>query len=279
MSWKSILKIQIRDIEPKDNPLSDEFEPPKIPELKENEVVKTLEDIIKLNVENIISDGFVKQIVKIDFDFTEDYIGLEQNIGKGLEIYISPVIVTITSKQMKIFMDEYVQSKRNRRTNITLLERLTEEITKSLLMTNEYLFEVEMDRRNKKDRSKIIKLVEKMLYDLMESLESDESNQGNFGMINFERFKFSDSTEIKLLEDIVSEEADNFEERFDSEERVRSLVQEILYEAWWSQLNEDEQISSDLNMGMQTIDEYVATPEEYIESKVEEELGRRRKSG
>ena len=238
-----------------------------------------MEDIIKLNVENIISDGFVKQIVKIDFDFTEDYIGLEQNIGKGLEIYISPVIVTITSKQMKIFMDEYVQSKRKRRTNTTLLERLTEEITKSLLMTNEYLFEVEMDRRNKKDRSKIIKLVEKMLYDLMESLESDESNQGNFGMINFERFKFSDSTEIKLLEDIVSEEADNFEERFDSEERVRSLVQEILYEAWWSQLNEDEQISSDLNMGMQTIDEYVATPEEYIESKVEEELGRRRKSG
>ena len=57
--WESILKIEIQDIEPENNPLSDDFIPPKIPEYKVVEIEKYLKNIVTNNINNIVN-GYPK---------------------------------------------------------------------------------------------------------------------------------------------------------------------------------------------------------------------------
>ena len=73
MIWESILKIEIQDIEPENNPLSDDFIPPKIPEYKVVEIEKYLKNIVTNNINNIVN-GYPKVLkyIKVTQRYVEE---------------------------------------------------------------------------------------------------------------------------------------------------------------------------------------------------------------
>lgn len=280
MIWESILKIEIQDIEPENNPLSDDFIPPKIPEYKVVEIEKYLKNIVTNNINNIVN-GYPKVLkyIKVTQRYVEE-IALTYNSANGLLVELSPLILQLEPDKILNLLTQHKIEKEKRRVNVSDIEILSEQLEEMLELINNYLFELEMDRENTQNRmsisEKFVDTLDQLIYN-MDSVElKDMEGIGNLTWpdIAYEMgidIRDTGDEEIKLLKEIILQRT--AELQAETSLKDMSLVQEIIYDKWYAE-------SMDYGMG---VDDGVmggyGTTEDYEEEITERELRERRNRG
>lgn len=280
MIWESILKIEIQDIEPENNPLSDDFIPPKIPEYKVVEIEKYLKNIVTNNINNIVN-GYPKVLkyIKVTQRYVEE-ITLTYDSANGLLVELSPLILQLEPDKILNLLTQHKIEKEKRRVNVSDIEILSEQLEEMLELINNYLFELEMDRENTQNRmsisEKFIDTLDQLIYN-MDSVElKDMEGIGNLTWpdIAYEMgidIRDTGDEEIKLLKEIILQRT--AELQAETSLKDMSLVQEIIYDKWYAE-------SMDYGMG---VDDGVmggyGTTEDYEEEITERELRERRNRG
>lgn len=281
MIWESILKIEIQDIEPENNPLSDDFIPPKIPEYKVVEIEKYLKNIVTNNINNIVN-GYPKVLkyIKVTQRYVEE-ITLTYDSANGLLVELSPLILQLEPDKILNLLTQHKIEKEKRRVNVSDIEILSEQLEEMLELINNYLFELEMDRENTQNRmsisEKFIDTLDQLIYN-MDSVElKDMEGIGNLTWpdIAYEMgidIRDTGDEEIKLLKEIILQRT--AELQAETSLKDMSLVQEIIYDKWYAE---------SMDYGMEDEDEGMIygdmLPEDYAEEITERELRERRNRG
>tara|TARA_R110002020_G_scaffold84282_3_gene208892 strand:- start:389 stop:1234 length:846 start_codon:yes stop_codon:yes gene_type:complete len=281
MIWESILKIEIQDIEPENNPLSDDFIPPKIPEYKVVEIEKYLKNIVTNNINNIVN-GYPKVLkyIKVTQRYVEE-IALTYNSANGLLVELSPLILQLEPDKILNLLTQHKIEKEKRRVNVSDIEILSEQLEEMLELINNYLFELEMDRENTQNRmsisEKFVDTLDQLIYN-MDSVElKDMEGIGNLTWpdIAYEMgidIRDTGDEEIKLLKEIILQRT--AELQAETSLKDMSLVQEIIYDKWYAE---------SMDYGMEDEDEGMIygdmLPEDYAEEITERELRERRNRG
>jgi len=280
MNWESILKIEIQDIEPENNPLSDDFIPPEIPEYKVVEIEKYLKNIVTNNINNIVN-GYPKilKYVTVTLEYVEE-INLTYDSANGLLVELSPLILKLEPDEILNLLTQHKIEKEKRRVNVTDIEILSEQLEEMLELINSYLFELELDRENTQNRmsisEKFIDTLDQLMYN-MDSVElRDMEGIANltWSDIAYEMgidIRDTGLEEIKLLKDIILQRTAELQAKNSLEDI--SLVQEIIYDKWYA-----ESMDYEMGVGDEVMGGY-GTTEDYTEEITERELRERRNRG
>ena len=228
-TWQSVLKIKIRDIEPKDNPLSDEFQAPVIPPNTISLITENISERVNRELRNF---SLIKDAFNIPpFNPARSKTGLYFS----KKLYIVTPITTITFKnnvernnikefieECRLFFDYIFEECRNVLRHSTYFLPTLKQDLKSFLTGIEYIIRGQTDKVTQLTTSQrhSNKLLEDILQDnLGEYMEEEGINE----MSDDEIEEYYD----RLL---INEEIDE-----DAEREALGNGNE-----WWSEMVEDD---------------------------------------
>lgn len=182
-TWHSVLKIKIRDIEPKDNPLSDEFQAPVIPPNTISLFTENISERVNRELKNfsLIKDAFDIPPFNPDRSKTGLYF--------SKKLYIVTPITTITFKnnvernnikefieECRLFFDYIFEECRNVLRHSTYFLPTLKQDLKSFLTGIEYMLRGQTDKVSQLTSSQrhSNKLLEDILQDNLESYMEEE---------------------------------------------------------------------------------------------------------